>query len=43
MPDAQMTGTAADFQKFHVALAQGGHAANGYQRAYSQRLLLRIA
>ena len=28
MPDAQMTGTASDFQAFHVALAQRGAPAN---------------
>ena len=31
MPDAQMTGTACDYHKFHVALANHGKGANGYQ------------
>lgn len=31
MPDAQMTGSASDFHKFHVTIAQKGTAANGYQ------------
>lgn len=31
MPDAQMTGTAADWEKFHVALARAGSGSNGHQ------------
>lgn len=31
MPDAQMTGRADDYHKFHFALANGGLAASGHQ------------
>lgn len=43
MPDAQMTGVADDYHKFHYALANGGRAANGHQLLSSRSVEVLMA
>lgn len=43
MPDAQMTGLASDFHKFHFALANNGRAHNDYQLLSSRSVEVMMA